>query len=188
MKKQLVVVGGANGVGKTTFAYRYRDETGIDYLGADEILVRLGHVPEGNAELRAGKQFFRYLDEYTRTGRSVIIESTLSGTGLAGRIEKCRAKGYAVHFVYVFLDSVGLCKKRIELRVRKGGHSVPVRDVERRFARSAKNFRTIYLPLADTWQLLYNALERPVEVAIGQQGETMVLDDTLFRAFEELSE
>ena len=37
MKKKLVIVGGANGVGKTTFAYEYKQETGIEYLGADEI-------------------------------------------------------------------------------------------------------------------------------------------------------
>ena len=30
MKKKIIIVGGANGVGKTTFAYQYRDKYGID--------------------------------------------------------------------------------------------------------------------------------------------------------------
>jgi predicted ABC-type ATPase len=37
MPQKIVIVGGANGAGKTTFAYQYKDEFNIDYLGADEI-------------------------------------------------------------------------------------------------------------------------------------------------------
>ena len=41
MKKQLIVVGGANGVGKTTFAFQYRDEHNIEFLGADQIAAEM---------------------------------------------------------------------------------------------------------------------------------------------------
>ena len=36
--KRLIIVGGPNGSGKTTFAKQYAKEHGIEYLGADEIV------------------------------------------------------------------------------------------------------------------------------------------------------
>jgi predicted ABC-type ATPase len=92
-----------------------------------------------------------------------------------------------VHIVYVFLDDVELCKKRIQFRVKKGGHSVPLVEIERRFTRSLKNFKQVYLPLSDTWQLFYNGLRRPVEVAIGEKGQVLILDEEFFKIFQEIS-
>ena len=132
MKKQLIVVGGANGVGKTTFSYQYKQDYGIEYLGADEIFAQLSIFNKGSTELQAGKEFFKRLDGYLGNKKSVIIESTLSGIGLKSKIVQFKSTGFAVHIVYVFLDHVDLCKRRIELRVQKGGHNVPVQDIERR--------------------------------------------------------
>jgi predicted ABC-type ATPase len=185
-KKEIVVAGGANGVGKTTFAYQYRDEHGIEYLGADEIADQIAQT-EGRNEIEAGKEFFRRLEGYLHRNQSVIIESTLSGLGLINRLKRFKAKGYSVHIIYVFLDSPLICKRRIQARVKKGGHDVPSADIERRYWRSLKNFRLDYLPLADTWQLLYNGLKRPVEVAVGESGKTLIVDEDYYRTFQEIS-
>jgi predicted ABC-type ATPase len=187
MKKKLVIVGGANGVGKTTFAYQYREEFGIDYLGADAIAEEIKGKIKGNIDVLAGKEFFKRLDAYFDKNQSVIIESTISGLGLAKQIAKFKETGYLVHIVYVFLDDVELCKKRIQFRVKKGGHSVPLVEIERRFTRSLKNFKQVYLPLSDTWQLFYNGLRRPVEVAIGEKGQVLILDEEFFKIFQEIS-
>lgn len=188
MSKKIIVVGGANGVGKTTFAHQYRDEYKIDYLGADEIAagIEKGNNDK-NVELKAGKIFFKKLGEYLESGKSIIIESTLSGTGLSRQIEKCKIKGFSIHLVYVFLDDFSLCKKRVYARVQKGGHSVPEDDIERRFFRSISNFRKIYLPLADSWQIIYNGLKRPIEIAIGDKDSEVVMDEGYYRKLEELS-
>jgi predicted ABC-type ATPase len=124
MKKKLVIVGGPNGVGKTTFAYQFREESGIDYLGADAIATEIKGEKGGNIDVLAGKEFFRRLTSYFDKNQSVIIESTLSGLGLAKQIVKFKEKGYLIHIVFVFLDDVQLCKKRIQFRVKKGGHNV----------------------------------------------------------------
>ena len=119
MSKKIIIVGGANGVGKTTFAYQYRDEYKIDYLGADEIAASIDKKVNENIELKAGKIFFRRLEEYLVSGKSVIIESTLSGTGLSRQLEKFKENGFTIHLVYVFLDDFAICKKRISGRVKK---------------------------------------------------------------------
>jgi predicted ABC-type ATPase len=188
MSKKIIIVGGANGVGKTTFAYQYRDEYKIDYLGADEIAAEIDKKEtDENIELKAGKIFFRRLEEYLKAGKSIIIESTLSGTGLSRQIEKFKQNGFSIHLVYVFLDDDSLCIKRVSARVKKGGHNVPKKDIERRFQRSISNFRKIYLPLADTWQIVYNGLKRPLEIAIGDKNSEQVMDEEYFRKLMDLS-
>jgi predicted ABC-type ATPase len=188
MKKRIIIVGGANGVGKTTFAYQYRDEYRIDYLGADEIAQQIKATEKGNAEVKAGKLFFKRLDTYLENKRSVIIESTLSGLGLAKRLEAFRTSGYTLHFVYIFLDSSDLCNKRIKARVEKGGHNVPPHDVDRRYLRSLKNFVHVYMPMADKWIILYNGIKRPVEIAVGEKNNMMILDDEFYRKFREIAQ
>ncbi|MDD5569389.1 MAG: AAA family ATPase [Candidatus Pacebacteria bacterium] len=186
MINRLIIVGGANGVGKTTFAYQYKQEYGIDYLGADEIAKEISNAFSGNIELRAGKEFFRRLEEYLKRNRSVIIESTLSGLGLVKKIREFKSIGYSIRIVYVFLNDVDICKKRIQFRVKKGGHDVPSIDIERRFHRSLKIFKKVYMPLSDEWQIFYNGLKRPIEVAIGQKKETLVFEEEFYNTFEEL--
>jgi predicted ABC-type ATPase len=186
-KKSVVIVGGANGVGKTTFAYQYKNEYEIDYLCTDDIVKELSLLSKGNVELRAGKEFFGRLENYYRLNKSVIIESTLSGLGLAKKIKQFKSNGYLVHIIYIFLDNVALCKNRVSLRVQKGGHNIPTVEIERRYQRSLTNFQKIYVPLADTWQLFYNGFERPLEVAVGEHRQTMILDDEFYRIFKEIS-
>jgi predicted ABC-type ATPase len=185
--KKLIIVGGANGVGKTTFAYQYSNEYGIDYLGADAIAAGIDKKGSENIELMAGKLFFKKLDEYYRINESVIIESTLSGVGLAKRIEKFKENGFTIHLLFVFLDDVKLCKNRVAARVKKGGHNVPEADIERRFFRSFINFRKIYLPIADTWQIVYNGLKRPIEIALGNKDFKTIIDEGYYKSFMEIA-
>ena len=183
--KKLIIVGGANGVGKTTFAYQYSREFKIDYLGADAIVEVIDKRLNDNIELKAGKQFFKKLDEYYSINESVIIESTLSGVGLAKRIEKFKENGFTIYLLFIFLDDVNLCKNRVAARVKKGGHNVPEKDIERRFYRSFSNFRKIYLPVADTWQIVYNGLKRPMEIAFGNKDFKTIIDEEYYKIFME---
>lgn len=40
---------------------------------------------------------------------------------------------------YVGVASVEIAKERVALRVKKGGHGIPDKDIERRFVESIKN-------------------------------------------------
>ena len=180
-KPELVIVGGPNGVGKTTIATQFAGEHGLDYLGTDQIVSDL----ELN-EIQAGKVFFKRLEKYLQSKKSVVIESTLSGTGLLKRVEKFRKKGYTIVILFVFLDSVQLCKRRIKIRVKKGGHNVPPQDVERRFKRSIKNFWSKYRFIADSWEIIYNGKERPVEAVVTEDQKQIIYDTQYFEIFRRL--
>jgi predicted ABC-type ATPase len=50
-----------------------------------------------------------------------------------------RAAGYHVGLVFVVLDSVDLNILRVQERVRMGGHSIPEKDIRRRYGRALAN-------------------------------------------------
>ncbi len=105
---------------------------------------------------------------------------------MAKKIEKFKENGYTIQLLFVFLDDVILCKNRVSARVKKGGHNVPEKDIERRFYRSFSNFKRIYLSLADTWQIIYNGLKRPIEIAICDKKSEMIIDEEYYKKFMEI--
>jgi predicted ABC-type ATPase len=73
------------------------------------------------------------------------------------RIEAWKRAGYRIEIVYLRLSSPDLALRRIEARVRQGGHDVPKRDVLRRFNRSWEDFLKIYQPMAESWAVYDNS-------------------------------
>ncbi|MFN0202245.1 MAG: AAA family ATPase [Bacteroidia bacterium] len=178
--KEIIVIGGANGSGKTTFSKQILQETGFQFLNADEIEKELS-----TSKLQAGKEFFKRLEQYTTDNKSFVLESTLSGKYLVRVLKELHEKGYLIRFVYVFLESPSDCIQRIKLRVKLGGHFIPDEDVIRRYYRSKSNFWHIYKKLSDEWVLLYNsATESPQKVAVGVGENYLVELEPLFINFQ----
>ncbi|NOX45907.1 MAG: dephospho-CoA kinase [Chlorobi bacterium] len=75
---ELVIVSGANGSGKTTFAKPYVERLGYEFLNADEIAKKLEEKGQKNALIKAGRMFFLKLNELIHKGQSFVIETTLS--------------------------------------------------------------------------------------------------------------
>jgi predicted ABC-type ATPase len=80
---ELIIIGGANGSGKTTFSKQILAETNFEFLNADEIEKELA-----SSKIQAGKEFFKRLDEFISANNNFIIESTLSGNYLTKVIDK----------------------------------------------------------------------------------------------------
>ena len=78
--KQLIIIAGANGSGKTTFAIPYVQELGFDFLNADEIAKELELLGKKNAMIKAGRIFFSRLNQNIKDGVNFVVETTLSGT------------------------------------------------------------------------------------------------------------
>ncbi|WP_442484686.1 AAA family ATPase [Aeoliella sp. SH292] len=183
--RELIIVGGANGTGKTTFAMQYVAEYGVPYLGADAIAAELAPHDPASVQVQAGRQFVVKVNQYLDRGETFVVESTLSGVTLKRTIEQARLKGYKVSIYYVFVDSPDTCVARVALRVRRGGHHVPELDIRRRFGRSMHNFWNVYRELADTWVLMYNGPGLSGDVAIGSHTETSIRDSNLLRLFRD---
>ena len=93
MAKNVIVVAGPNGSGKTTFVREYlRDSEGSVYISADAIAERLVSRPEDmdSVKIQAGRLFIREIQGLIQSGTDFIVEVTLAGKGFARTISQLK--------------------------------------------------------------------------------------------------
>lgn len=157
----LFLIGGCNGAGKTTYARRLLPMEGVDlFLNADEIARGLSPLKPELAAVRAGRLLLENADDLIARRKSFGLESTLSGKTYARLLAEAKAAGFFISLHFLVVPSAEVSIERVAHSVQKGGHHVPSDDIRRRFARSAENFLTIFLPLADEWKVWDNEFEQ----------------------------
>ena len=60
-KKEVIIIAGANGSGKTTFARKFLDVTHYKFLNADEFAKEMAPGNPALARINAGKKLFNQL-------------------------------------------------------------------------------------------------------------------------------
>ena len=129
--KTYTIIGGVNGVGKSSFTgllKEQRSDLGI-IIDVDRITAELG----GNA-LAGGKAALKKIQDCIDKGVSFTQETTLSGRKTEATARQVKDLGYCIRLFYIGLDSAEESLSRIENRVKRGGHDIPHDDVIRRFA------------------------------------------------------
>lgn len=143
--KIYTIIGGVNGCGKSSLTGSIkaeRTDLGI-IVDPDKITAELG-----GDEYEGGKVAVEKLERALADGVSFTQETTLSGGYARKLARRAKEAGYYIRLYYVGLDSLQESLLRIENRVRKGGHDIPRRDVEARFARRFSDVVKI-LPYCD---------------------------------------
>ena len=150
---EIYVFGGCNGSGKTTLATTILSlfDNPIEFVNADIIAAELNPNDVNAVAIQASRLMLERINTLSRQDRDFAFETTLAARTFAKFLRECKAKGYRINLVYVWLESAELAVSRVAKRVASGGHNIPEDIIRRRYERGRDNFVSLYSPIADYW-------------------------------------
>ncbi|MBF0139943.1 MAG: zeta toxin family protein [Magnetococcales bacterium] len=148
---KILILAGPNGAGKTTFACEFlSQEVGrFRFINADLIAAGLSPFAPESAAVQPGRLMLEQIHAFVRRGVDFAFETTMSGRGYAARIPEWQARGYRVKLFFLRLPDADFAIRRVQQRVRLGGHDIPEGTIRRRFTKGWENFQTLYRPLVN---------------------------------------
>jgi predicted ABC-type ATPase len=164
-----IIIGGANGAGKTTFAREFLPSEGaaLQFVNADYLAAGISPLLPNSANIASGRAVMERIRELVQSGEDFAIESTLSGKWLAKQIPEWKRRGYTVELYFLELDTPELAIQRVKRRVAEGGHNIFDDVVVRRYHRGKQLFHTLYKPLVESWVIIDNSGSEPIIVEEG---------------------
>lgn len=143
--KRYTIIGGVNGVGKSSLTGVLKGEyTDLGIVIDTDILT----AKLGGDKIAGGKAAVKIISDCLSKGVNFTQETTLSGKRTLRTIISAREKDYYIRLYYVGVNSADESIVRISNRVRKGGHDIPAEDVRRRYEKRFEDLAKI-LPFCD---------------------------------------
>jgi len=180
MSKQLYIIAGCNGAGKTTASFTILPEVlGCkEFINADEIAKGLSPFQPESVAMQAGRIMLARMDELLQKGETFAFETTLATKSYKQKIEWAQANGYEVILLFFWLDSPNMAKKRVAQRVAEGGHSIPTETIERRYHNGIANLFAIYMDIVDICYIFDNSEGERTPIAKKYKGEKEIIYNT----------
>lgn len=189
--RKLYIIAGPNGAGKTTASYTILPEIFKckEFINADEIARGISPFNPDRVAIQAGKIMLRRMNELLDGNITFAIETTLAAKNLIKYIHKAKEEEYEVILLFLNLDSEELAIKRVETRVKEGGHNIPKETIIRRYKNGLKNFFQMYVQVVDKWIMVDNSEKEFYFIAEGYKKEVYVTDEkkwkNLIREYDE---
>lgn len=150
-EKNLYIIAGCNGAGKTTASFTILPEiiNCKEFVNADEIAKGLSPFQPEKVSFEAGRIMLNRINELLRDNESFAFETTLATKSYKQKIQEARKNGYTITLLFFWLKTIELAKERVKIRVSEGGHNIEAEVIERRYKNGLKNLFEIYLPIVD---------------------------------------
>ena len=177
MSKQLYIIAGCNGAGKTTASFTILPEVlnCKEFINADEIAKGLSPFQPESVAMQASRIMLARMDELLQKGETFAFETTLATKSYKQKIEWAQANGYEVTLLFFWLDSPNMAKKRVAQRVAEGGHSIPSETIERRYYNGIANLFAIYIDMVDICYIFDNSEGRKELIAQKERHKDIVI-------------
>lgn len=171
--KRLFVIAGCNGAGKTTASYTILPEIleCDEFVNADEIAKGLSPFRPEKASVQAGRLMLERINQLLTANSDFAFETTLATKSYKNLVSKAQNGGYQVTLLFFWLNSEELAVKRVETRVKEGGHNIPEVVIRRRYNNGLRNFFSIFKLLVDDWMFIDNSGEPYQVIAEGTNTE-----------------
>lgn len=170
--KNLYIIAGCNGAGKTTASYNVLPNI-LDckeFVNADEIAKGLSPFNVESVAVQAGRLMLERIDSLMGRGVSFSIETTLATKSYSSMVSHAKNLGYRVFLFYFWLETPELAKQRVLHRVLNGGHNIPEEVIVRRYYNGIKNLFNIFMGIVDEWMIFDNSETQSVMIAKGSHG------------------
>ena len=169
MNKNLYIISGCNGAGKTTASYTVLPEIlqCKEFVNADEIAKGLSPFNPENAAIEAGRIMLSRIDELLNKNETFSIETTLATKSYLNLVKKAQNRGYKVYLIFFWLETPELAIQRVAERVSNGGHNIPIDVIQRRYVNGIKNLFNIFMKEVDVWAIYDNSKSPRTFIAKG---------------------
>ena len=179
MNRNLYIISGCNGAGKTTASYTVLPEI-LDckeFVNADEIARGLSPFNPESVALEAGRLMLKRIDELLDKGETFSIETTLATRSYINLVRRAQAKGYVVKVLFFWLNSPELAMLRVAERVANGGHNIPQEVIKRRYVAGICNLFNLFMREVDSWVIFDNSENPRKQIASGGSNADTVIDE-----------
>ena len=176
-KKQLYIIAGCNGAGKTTASFTILPEVlnCKEFINADEIAKGLSPFQPESVAMQAGRIMLARMDELLQKGETFAFETTLATKSYKQKIEWAQANGYEVTLLFFWLRNVTMAKERVAQRVAEGGHSIPSQTIKRRYHNGITNLFAIYIDMVDICYIFDNSEGRKELIAQKERHKGIII-------------
>ena len=159
MKKDLYIIAGCNGAGKTTASFTMLPEilNCKEFVNADEIAKGLSPFQPEKVSIDAGRIMLERINDLLNSQENFAFETTLATKSYRSKIFLAREKGYNVTLLFFWLRNADLAIERVRTRVIEGGRHIETEVIRRRYKNGIKNLFEIYLPIADEIMIFDNS-------------------------------
>lgn len=177
--KHLYIISGSNGAGKTTASYTILPDMleCNEFVNADEIAKGLSPFNPEKEAIQAGRLMLERINHLIASEQDFAFETTLATKSYRNFILKAKQNRYKITLLFFWLRSPELAVKRVETRVKEGGHNIMEETIRRRYDNGLKNFFNIFMPIVDEWMFIDNSGEPYEIIAEGNSKSVEIQND-----------